>query len=246
MMDGGGNMQQKPEKIVIFGTGDIGRLAHYYFTYDSAHTVVAFSADRDQVRERQFQGLPVVPFEDVTRDYPPDTFAMFVALGYRDVNRVRAAKYREAKEKGYQLVSYMATHSVTWPDLSVGDNCFIFENQTIQPFARIGSNVTLWSGNHVGHDAVIGDHCFITSHVVISGHCQIGEYAFLGVNATIRDGVTVAPECVIGAGALIVKDTIAKGVYTGPAASLYAPDSAQLKYFTETNYSARQAPGDVA
>ena len=41
----------------------------------------------------------------------------------------------------------------------------------------------------------------------------IGERCFIGVNATFRDGVTVAPDCVIGAGALIMKDTVEGGVY---------------------------------
>ena len=52
-----------------------------------------------------------------------------------------------------------------------GDNCFILEDNTVQPFVTIGNNVTLWSGNHIGHDSVIEDDCFISSHVVVSGTC---------------------------------------------------------------------------
>jgi acetyltransferase-like isoleucine patch superfamily enzyme len=47
---------------------------------------------------------------------------------------------------------------------------------------------------------------FIASHAVVSGNCRIGDGTFVGVNATIRDGVTIGAECVIGAGAVVLRD----------------------------------------
>lgn len=217
------------KKVIIFGTGDIGQLAHFYFTHDSPYEIAAFTADRNFITENKLLGLPVIPFEEIEQTYPPNEFNMFIALSYRNINKLRAEKYDDAKRKGYQLVSYVSTKSVYWGDTEIGENCFIFENQTIQPFVKIGNNVTMWSGNHIGHHSVIGDHCFIASHVVISGHVTIGPYCFLGVNSAIRDGITIAPECVIGAGALILKDTVAKGVYRGKTTKLYSDDSSKLK-----------------
>ncbi len=228
------------KKVIIFGTGDIGQLAHFYLTHDSPYEIVAFTANEEFIKEKDLFGLPIIPFETIEKSRPPDDFDMFVALSYSKLNKVRAEKYHEAKDKGYKLISYVCSRSVYWGDTEIGDNCFIFENQTIQPFVKIGNNVTMWSGNHIGHSAVIGDHCFITSHVVISGHVTIGPYSFLGVNCTLRDGITIAPECVIGAGATVVKDTIPKGVYIGKAAELYQKDSSQSKYFTKTSYSKRK------
>jgi len=216
------------KKVVVFGTGEIGQLAHFYFMHDSQFQIAAFTADREFIKEKELLGLPVVPFDELETSYPPDKFDMFVALSYSGTNKLRAEKYFEAKRKGYELVSYVCSRSVYWGDTQIGDNCFIFENQTIQPFVKIGNNVIIWSGNHIGHHSVIGDHCFISSHVVISGHVAIGAYSFLGVNSTIRNGVTIAAECVIGAGATIVKDTVGKGVYTGKAAEMYLNDSSKL------------------
>ena len=118
-------------KIVIFGTGDIGQLAHFYFTHDSPHDVVAFSADAEFIKTNEFMGLPVVAFEEVVNTYPPGSYDMFVALSYSKLNQTRAQKYSEAKDKGYNLVSYISTHFPRWPDTEFGDNCFILENQTI-------------------------------------------------------------------------------------------------------------------
>ena len=81
--------------------------------------------------------------------------------------------------------------------------------------------MVIWSGNHIGHHSVIKDHVFISSHCVISGACTIEPFAFLGVNCTIRDETSVAAETLVGAGALILKDTkpfeVYKGTATAPA-----------------------------
>jgi sugar O-acyltransferase (sialic acid O-acetyltransferase NeuD family) len=228
------------KKLVIFGTGDVGQLAHFYFTHDTQREVVAFCSDGAFIDSKTYQGLPVVPFETILETHPPDAFDMFVALSYRNVNKVRAEKYDAVKQKGYHLPSYVCSKSVLWDDARIGENCFIFENQTIQPFVTIGNNVTMWSGNHIGHHSIIGDHVFITSHVVVSGHVEIGSHCFLGVNSTLTDGIKLAPRTVVGAGATVIKNTVEEGVYRGPVAELRAVSSSKLRYFTKTRYEDRK------
>lgn len=215
-------------KIVLFGTGDIARLAHYYFTNDSEHEVVAFTVDRAFRKEETFLGLPLVDFERISDHYPTDGYKMFIALSYAKVNKVRAEKYFHAKRMGYDLVSYISTHCTFLTAEAVGENCFILEDNTIQPFVKIGTNVTLWSGNHIGHDSTIADHCFISSHVVVSGHVNIGPYCFIGVNATLRNGINLARETVVGAGAIIMKNTVEQGVYVARRTDLFSKKSDQI------------------
>lgn len=211
--------------IVIFGAGDIARLAHYYFTHDSEYEVAGFCVDKAYRKSSKFCNLPVVDFEIVNKRYPPQKYNMFVAISYDQMNQVRANKYAAAKKSGYVLVNYISSHATFLTDYPIGDNCFILENNTIQPFVRIGSNVTLWSGNHIGHDSVISDNCFISSHVVVSGHCHIGQSSFIGVNATLRNGIKIAPSTLIGAGAAIMRDTVENGVYVSRPASKLSNNS---------------------
>jgi cytochrome c biogenesis protein ResB len=91
-----------------------------------------------------------------------------------------------------------------------------FDENNLQPFSRLGRNVWLWAGNHVGHHSTIGDHCFLASHVVVSGSVDVGESSFIGVNATIRDNVRIGARNVIGAGVVILADTRDAEVYIGP------------------------------
>lgn len=219
------------KKLVIFGAGDYAQVARYVFDHDSDYRVAAYTIDREFMSGKEFDGLPLIPFEQIVDEYPPDEYEMFLAMGYSKVNRAREQKYNEAKGKGYRLATYVSSKATTWDTLKIGDNSIIFENNNIQPFTEIGSNVVLWSGNHVGHHCKIGDHVFITSHVVISGRCVIGDNCFVGVNATLHDHVTLAPRTVVSAGALIAHDTEEDSVYKAERTKKFEKESSQLKYF---------------
>ncbi|NYH98052.1 acetyltransferase [Cupriavidus plantarum] len=216
-------------QLVIFGAGDIAQLAYYYFSHDSAYEVVAFCVDAAYLTQDNFCGLPVVPFEEVAARYPSDRYHFFVALSYAKLNAIRKEKYEAVRAKGYVLASYISSRACVLNDGQIGDNCFILENNVIQPFVSIGNNVTLWSGNHIGHHSTIADHCFLASHVVVSGGVKIGQQSFVGVNATLRDHITVGDRCVIGAGALMLSDAESEGVYVDQATPRSAVPSSRLR-----------------
>lgn len=209
------DVTKKEKKLVIIGDSALAQIAYEYFTYDTAYEVVAFSKDREYITNDRLFGLPIVPFEVLEERYDPEIYSVFVAISYGALNRLRERFYNDVKMKGYSIASYISSNAFVWRNAEIGDNVFIFEDNTIQPFTKISNNVILWSGNHIGHHSVIKDHCFITSHCVVSGYCEVGEYSFLGVNSTIANNLQIAKNCIIGAGAVIVKDTDEGQVYVG-------------------------------
>jgi sugar O-acyltransferase (sialic acid O-acetyltransferase NeuD family) len=217
------------KSLVIFGTGDIAQLAHYYFGIDSEYETVAFTVDSEFIKDPVFCGLPVIAFEELALKHPPETHALFIALSYSKLNSIRKEKYCAAKEFGYELASYISSRATILNEGMVGQNCFILEDNTVQPFVTIGHNVTLWSGNHIGHHSVIRDHSFVTSHVVVSGGVEIGEQCFIGVNATLRDHIKVGDRCVVGAGAILLGDAEPEGVYIGAATERSKVPSTRLR-----------------
>jgi sugar O-acyltransferase (sialic acid O-acetyltransferase NeuD family) len=194
------------KKLILFGTGDLAIIAKEYFSMGTDYQVYAFTVDRDYITGKEFDGLPVVPFEDIETHYPPEYYDMHVALIYNDMNRLRQKKCREGKDKRYDLVSYISQNAFVSPSAQIGENAFIFEDNTIQPHVKIGDNVILWSGNHVGHHSEIEDNVFISSHVVISGHCVIGANSFIGVNSTLANNTVIGRESWVMHGAIISGD----------------------------------------
>ncbi len=218
----------KRKKAVIFGTASFAEVAHVYLSKESDYRVVAFTATREYLKDSTFQELPLVAFDDVEKRYPPSEHEMFIAVGYVCLNKIRERFYREAKGKGYRLLTYISPDATVW-SRDIGENCFIFEHNVIQPFTSIGNDVIVWSGNHIGHHSRIDDHCYITSHVVISGHCHVGSYTFIGVNATLRDNLTIGRENIIGAGALMLKSTGDQEVYGEKGTERHAKGSSDIR-----------------
>lgn len=218
------------KKVVIFGAGVFGEVVHFYLTHDSPYEVVAFSEHCEKIRKKNLFDLPIISFETIESNYPPSDFAMFIAIPYSNMNKTRSKIFKEAKNMGYELITYISSKAVVWENESIGENCFILENNVIQPFVTIGDDVILWSGNHIGHHSVVDDHCFISSHAVISGNVKINNHCFIGVNATIRDGVTISKECVIGAGSLILQDTKEREVYATEHSKPMEKTSDMLKH----------------
>lgn len=217
--------------VVIFGTRDFASLAHFYLREDSAHNIVGFTVHREFMPEAaEFEGLPVVPFEELDSHYPPSDVAAFAPLSHRRMNRLREEVYLALKNRGYELISYVSSHATSFSNCRIGENCFILEDNTIQPFATIGDNVILWSGNHIGHHTVIQDHVFVTSHVVVSGHCVIGHHSFLGVNATIKDQITLAEGTLVGMGANITRSTEPWTIYKADATRPSKVSSADIDF----------------
>jgi len=202
-------------KVIIFGIKDFAELAHYYLRHDTEHEVVAFCVNAAYLpKDKVFHDLPIIAFEDIEKTHSPSEFKFFAPISPKSMNRVREEIYHKIKAKEYECISYISSKATIFNNV-IGDNCFILENNTIQPFASIGNNCILWSGNHIGHHSKILDHVMFTSHVVLSGHTLVENYCTFGVNATIRDGLTIAEGTFVGMATSIVKDTEPWSMYKG-------------------------------
>jgi sugar O-acyltransferase (sialic acid O-acetyltransferase NeuD family) len=216
-------------RLIIVGNTAFAEIAGEYFSLDSDYDLVAFSVEREYLREATLAGLPIVPFEELENSFAPAEHDVYVAATYTQLNRLRTRLADAASARGYGLASYVSSRSFVWPNVELGEHCFVFEDNTVQPFVTLGRNVVLWSGNHIGHHSTIGENTFVSSHVVISGFCTIGESCFLGVNATIANNVRIGRDVWLGPNTNVVKD-VPDGTFVKPAASEFGSRST-LEFF---------------
>jgi len=200
------------QKVVVFGKGQNAEVAYRYLSADSDHKIVAFTADSSHIgNDENYLGLPLVPFSKIEELFSPTEYRMFLPISFYELNRLREHKYTEAKNKGYKLISYVHSSCIKMYD-SIGENCCILDNNTLQPGVKIGNNVVIWSNNHIGHHSTIEDNVFISSGVIVSGSVNLGRNSFVGVNSTIRDRINIGANSIIGAGSLILKNVPEKSV----------------------------------
>jgi sugar O-acyltransferase (sialic acid O-acetyltransferase NeuD family) len=215
-------------KLVIVGDSLFAQIAFEYFTHDSPYEVVAFAVESEYRKRDELFGLPVGDFESLTDRYDPADHSVYVALVYTQLNRLRTRLAAAAKDLGFSLASYVSSNAFVWRNVELGEHCFIFENNVVQPFVRIGDNVVLWSGNHIGHHSRIRDNVFISSHVVVSGSVEIGENSFLGVNSTLVNDITIGRDTWIGPHVTLTRDVAPASVYRPARSDLRDVSSFEL------------------
>lgn len=215
----------KGERVVVVGTGETGALAFEYFSYDSPHEIVAFSAEAAAITSDRYYDLPVVPLEELARAYPPAEYRAFVAVSLTQLNRLRRRLYDTVKAAGFDCVSYISSHAFVMPNAQIGENAFVHEHAELEHRVQIGDNVFIGAGTCIGHSSVIEDDCYAGPHVTVCGMCTVRRGSFLGASSCLSGGVTVAEDCIIGAGAVVLKDTKPRQVYVGNPARPTGRDS---------------------
>jgi sugar O-acyltransferase (sialic acid O-acetyltransferase NeuD family) len=217
-------------EIVVFGAGQIADVARTYIDAHGPDRIVAFVVDDAHRTGDTFAGRPQVSWEDLERTHPPDRVKLLGPLSFRRLNTFRRARYEDGKARGYAFASFVHPSCHVYTD-RIGENCFILENNTLQPFVEIGDDVILWSNNHIGHHARIGAHCFLSSHCGISSNVTIGEECFLAGKASVDYGRTVGARCILGPAAVVLEDLPADSVVPGVGSAVARYPSGRLKRF---------------
>ncbi len=217
--------------VVIFGHAHSAQLIAYCLRHDSHTKLAGFTVDAAYITSPQFEGLPLVPFEQLEDYFAPTDYRLIIPMGYQRINGVRRARFEQAKQRGYTFANYVSSRASVWPDLQLGENVLIYEHAIIQPFARLGSNCIIRSGAHVSHHCTLADHVFVAAEVAMGGLSTVGEQAFVGVGAVLRDRIRIAERSFIGAGAVVVQDTQADAVYVGNPARKVAQTALEASEF---------------
>lgn len=221
------------DKLILFGAGKIARVLHSYMQADDRYLVQAFTVDADFLTQDSIDGLPVIPFSEITTRFPPGEHKILVAIGYREMNRIRAAKCLQVKEKGYQLASYMAPDVTLFDNVSVGENSIVLDQVSLQPFTTIGENVCIWSSVTIAHHSTIGNNCWIASGTVVGGGSTVQANCFLGINTVVGHDVTVAANNFLGGSCFISQNTEANGVYITKATPKFRLDTDKFLQFVD-------------
>lgn len=199
------------KKLIIYGNGQMARMFVHFARLE--YEVVAFTVDRAVLADNFIEDIPVIPFEEIKIRYPPTEHCLITAVGYLEMNNLRARKYQEGLTKGYSFANYVHSSVVRHPNVSMGFNNVILDHVAIHPYTRLGNSIFICSNASIGHGCSIGDNCWITSGVSIGGETVIGDSSFLGINSTIGDNIRIERQCFVGANTLVFRNTKAEEVY---------------------------------
>ncbi len=202
------------QNLIIYGAGDLARLAYFYAKFELDINVIGFVVDDVFYTENQYLNLPVFAWSQCP---PADQADMFIAIGYKKM-RARAIAYSKAKLAGYQLVNLISPESYVANNVQMGNNNIIMSGTVIEPFVKIGDNNVIWSNATVCHDGKVGSHNFLAANTTIGGKVKIGNQCFFGFNSTVTQGLTVEDEVLLAAGSVALTSLNALSMYAGSPA----------------------------
>ncbi|MFM7335328.1 MAG: acyl-ACP--UDP-N-acetylglucosamine O-acyltransferase, partial [Tabrizicola sp.] len=111
--------------------------------------------------------------------------------------------------------------------LIVGKRCRIREAATLNTgteggggVTRVGDDVLIMTGAHVGHDAQIGDRVILVNNVAIAGHCVLGDDVIVGGLSGVHQWVRIGQGAIIGAVTMVTNDVIPYGLVQAPRGEL--------------------------
>lgn len=194
--------------------------------------VCAFTVDDFCIKgEKEFCSLPLVPFSCIEKEFSPKEYKMISAIGFLEMNELREKKHKEAKEKGYEFVSYIDKSVQIHDDVEIEENCVVLDFVSIHPSAKIKKG-TFISGNvNIGHDCIIEPFNWINAGVSMAGGCKVGKGCFFGVNSCLAHGVKLGERNFIAAGTVINKNTLDDEVYISEPSQVFKLSSKKFIKF---------------
>ena len=192
--------------VIIIGTGEQAKIVADIILC-AGDRLIGFLAGDPKVRS--FLDRPVLGKDtDLNRfrDY-----WLFLAIGNAD-SRERLAALADGV-KWYTAIHPAAV--ISRLNTSVGEGSAVMANAVINPFARVGRHCIVNTGAIVEHDNVIEDFVHVSVGARLAGEVRVGRKTWIGVGATVRNGICICENCMIGAGAVVVRDITEPGTYVG-------------------------------
>ena len=211
-------------KSVIIGAGKYGEV---YLSYlkDAGVDVIGF-LDDDTTHVNTVGGLPLLGKTDVLPDLK-DKFgveAVYCPLGN---NELRVKFLQQAKALGYNIPNYIHPSVIVSPNVKLGEGIYILLGSNIMPFTEIEDCVMISMNVNVAHHNILKKGTFLSTGCNFGASIVAEENTYCGIGSTIMTGLhRLGKDCLIGAGAVVIKDVPDGAVMAGVPAKLikYKPE----------------------
>ena len=194
-------------RLIIIGASGHGKVVADIAVLNG-YSDILFLDDDESVKE--CAGWPVVG-----RSSEAPEGEIFVAVGDPNTRKRLMGLYKE------RIIPVLIhPQAVVAEDVEIGLGSVVMAGTVINPGARIGKGVIVNTSSSVDHDCVVEDFCHISVGVHLSGTVVVGTGAWIGTGAIISNNINICANCMIGAGAVVIKDIPVPGTYVGVPAKL--------------------------
>jgi len=200
-------------RLVIVGAGGHGKVIADIARCNGYDSICFLD---DDIQKKECAGYEVIGTLKDATSYTDSEFIVGIGNSY-----IREKVQNRLVSDGLNVVSLIHPSSVIASDVHLGNGTVIMAGVIINPSTKIGAGCIINTGAKLDHDNVIADFVHIAGNSYLAGTVEVGKYTMIGAGATVSNNVSICADCMIGAGAVVVKDIAGSGTYVGvPARKL--------------------------
>jgi len=161
----------------------------------------------------------IIGTDDNIPDYVEKALFL-VTVGQIMDSGIRFKIHQKILNAGGRFATLIASTAHVSRYSKIGEGTVVMHQAVVNAAATIGIGCIINTFSNIEHDAFIGDFCHISTGAMVNGDCKVGQGSFLGSQAVMVNGTSITDNCVIAAGAMVRKNIIQKGLYSGSPATL--------------------------
>lgn len=165
--------------------------------------VVGILDDDVELHGTEVGGVPVV---GALEDAAVRTDQLLVCVG-PSVSRQRIVRRLQTlgvTDDRYAM--FVARSARVGASSTVGPGSILLDGTVVTSDARIGRHVVVMPNSTITHDGVLEDFATLASGVALGGGVRVGEAVYIGMNASVRQGISIGAQATVGMGAVVLRD----------------------------------------
>lgn len=192
-------------RLIIIGAGGHGKVVADN-AYKNGYENICFVDDNVK---GDVMGFPVITTCDNIEGLNDGNTDFIIGIGNNAFRKLIAETY------DVNWVSIVHPSAQVAFNAEIGKGTVVMANAVINASAIVGVHCIINTGAIVEHDNVIEDYVHISPNAALGGTTCIRTLTHIGIGATVKNNIDICSNCIISAGAVVVKNIKEKGIYVG-------------------------------
>jgi len=202
--------------LLLIGGGGHCRSCIDVIEADGQFKVVGI-VDRVGVDSTATMAYPLLGNDDDLPKLVKQHRSALITVGQIKTAEVRIRLFDRLKSLGANFPVIVSPHAYVSRHAQIAAGTIVMHGALVNTRAIIGENCIINNQALLEHDVLVESHCHISTGAKVNGGAHVESGSFIGSGAVIREGIRIGEHCIVGAGAVVLRDLHAGTVFRGNA-----------------------------